>query len=411
MRDFIGISEDRGRSARPSTPGLSRVEGRGPGKALGAALCLLALGMLAPDALTPKAFAIDTSSWFGGSVTAQARATGMGGAYSNGYALPDGWTWASATTLSAGLGVKGDRTRAEASFDAAVLTGASATAALATAAQSSSGLYAAGTGENAASFRLRTLWAKFDIDWANLEVGRQVVNYGRGALWSPEDIFASLDLSGASPDRLGTDAIRLKIPLGALSGLDIVGAPATQPRDGRYATRISGEILGIDSGLLGAWDGANSRVNVAADCKFDLGPSFYAEALWSLDPSVADPVASSWARAVGGLDWSAGDFIFAAEYYWNGGGATKITSIDPSFPAEQYLLGSVVWSYSDFGKLSLSAILDPEHGPLRLTASFSLDASQNAALGATADLIHGDFAGMTGGGWTAALGAFLTVKF
>lgn len=356
----------------------------------------------------------DTSSWFGGSVTGQAFAVGIQGA--GGMALPDGWSWGSATTLSAGLGVKGQRTRAEASFDAAALRGASAAAALATATVPASGLFAAGRAEGALSLRLRTLWAKIDFDWANLEIGRQVVNFGRGALWSPEDIFASIDLSGATPDRLGGDAIRIGLPLGATSGLSLVASPTTDPAKGRYATRIAGEIFGVDSGALGAWDGGAGRAYAAADCKFDLGASFYAEGLWSVDPNSSDPASSSWARLVGGFDWSLGDFVFGAEYYYNGGGSTAVTDVDAQFPGRHYLFATGLWSFSDFGRLSLAATGDlvglaDSGGPWRLTAGLSLDASQNATLGATVDVLRGNFAAESSSGWTSTLAAILTVKF
>ena len=374
------------------------------------------LGLLVALFLGAAAGAQETSSWFGGTLTAQEGAVGLSGSGGGALSLPENWSWASATALSAGLGVKGQRTRAEASFDLAALTGASAAAAIATAAQPGSGLLAWGGGENAVSLRLRTLWAKLDLDWASLQLGRQVLNYGRGALWSPEDIFARLDLSGATPDRLGSDALRLKVPLGELSGLDLVAAPSTEPAKGRYATRLSGSLLGLDSGLLGAWDGASGRILAAADCKFDLGPSFYAEALYSVDPSSPDPLGGSWARAVAGLDWSVGDFVLAAEYYWNGGGSSTVASIDPSFPARQYLFATGLWSISDFTRLSLSATsgsadLLSATAPWRLTTVLSLDVSQNAGLGASLDLIRGNFATMSGEGWTASLGASLAVKF
>jgi len=373
--------------------------------ALGFALCSV-----------PAVSGQDTSSWFGGSVTGQAFAIGLRDASAGGISLPDGWSWGSATTLSAGLGIKGQRTRAEASFDAAALTGAAAATVLATATSPVSGLVAAGTSEGALSLRLRTLWAKIDLDWASLQIGRQVVNYGRGALWSPEDIFASIDLSGATPDRLGSDAIRLSLPLGVTSGLSVVASPATDPAKGRYATRLFGELFGVDSGALGAWDGEAGRIYAAADCKFDLGASFYAEGLWSVDPASAEALAGSWTRIVGGLDWSAGDFVFAAEYYFNGGGATAITDVDAQFPDRQYLYATGLWSFSDFGRLSLSATADlagmaEGGGPWRLTAGASLDASQNATLGATADVVSGDFVSKTSSGWTTSLAAFLTVKF
>ena len=65
-----------------------------------------------------------------------------------------------------------------------------------------------------------------------VHLGRQVINYERGALWSPTDIFTALDLTGLSPVRLGSDALRASIPIGATGGFDLVAAPGTSPSSG-----------------------------------------------------------------------------------------------------------------------------------------------------------------------------------
>ena len=57
-------------------------------------------------------------------------------------------------------------------------------------------------------------FSRVNLDWISFTAGRQVVNYGRGALWSPTDIFTELDLAGISPVRRGTDALRVAAPSG-----------------------------------------------------------------------------------------------------------------------------------------------------------------------------------------------------
>jgi hypothetical protein len=321
--------------------------------------------------------------------------------------LSDSWSWAGSSSLQANLGVRGQRSRAEFSFDASALSGAAAAIAKSAAALPGSSSLVLGSTEAAAAFRLRTLWAKLDLDWASIQVGRQVINYGRGALWSPVDLFAAVDLSGLSPDRLGVDAVRLRVPLGDLSGLDLVAAPTAAPEKGRYATRIAGDLLGIDGGLLGAWDGQAGRVIAAADCKFDLGAAFYAEALWSLDPGATDPASTGRARAAAGFDWSFGEFMVAGECYLNGGGAAE----DPAFPAKFYLFGQAAWSFSDYGSLALGCTADPANAAIRGQFSLLLEASQNATVTAFADLMWGNFALESATGSRTTLGALLAVKF
>jgi hypothetical protein len=365
----------------------------------------------------------DTISTFGGAFTARAMAFGSDGLAG----FPDGWILGQSTGISAGMTVRGQRSRAEASFAAAAMTGSSAALARA-AAISDPGLIVTdpAADEAAFSFRLRTLWARLDLGSLRLQAGRQVINHGRGALWSPADIFSQFDLSGVSPERLGTDALRASLSLGDLSTLEAVAAPRSDPARGRYAARLSGKVLGLDGSLLGAWEGAGvreARIVAAADCRFDLGASLYAEGAVSVDPAASVPLDSVQPRLALGLDWSFGDFFVASEYYWNGSGAKS----DPAWPGRHWFQASLAWSISDRARLAgaLTATpfddagnLDAER-PWRAQASLAFDSSQNSSLLAFVDIARDSFAALAtvpAGGpvtksWARSLGASLTVKF
>ena len=169
----------------------------------------------------------DSPSWtLGGTLTAQPAVS-----YSSELAF------GTASTLGLVFKAGGERARAE----AAVLTGASARLAWAIAASPfaradelllPAAAGAAGSPDTAVAARVRTLYAKLDLEWAAFTVGRQVLNYGRGALWAPTDIFTELDLAGISPVRRGTDAIRVVVPFGVTAGLDLAAAPTTSPGSG-----------------------------------------------------------------------------------------------------------------------------------------------------------------------------------
>ena len=238
-------------------------------------LSLPALLILSTLAAAPSS-AEGTTSWsLGGSVLAQPFMS-----YAGAGALS--WTnllYGSSNTLSLDLRAMGDRARGEASFETAVLTGAAARTAWAIAASPfarpdelilpafSPGVPAP---EMIVAARVRTLYLKLDFDWASVTAGRQVVNYGRGALWSPTDIFSELDLTGLSPVRRGSDALRIVMPLGATEGVDLVAAPLTAPADGRYALRVRGLVGEVDGALMAARDGAGKGTVFGADFKADL---------------------------------------------------------------------------------------------------------------------------------------------
>jgi hypothetical protein len=323
----------------------------------------------------------------GGSVLEQAYAS---------YSQPGGLTtsgfgYGSSTTLGLSLDAKGQRARASASLETAVLDGTAAQAAwlLAKAGQVPTDelfVYAnpaptGGPGLMMAA-RIRTLYVKLDADWASLIAGRQVINYQRGAIWSPTDIFTRLDLTGLSPVRLGSDALRLTFPLGATSGLDIAGVPGTDPAQGSYSARLSGLVLGVDGALSASRDGSGKASNLGVDFKADLGLGFYGDFTYALP----DSGASGNYRAAGGADWSFGDFIVAAEYYYNGGGPEA----DLLFPDSHNVYGDITWRASELLDVSLSVIWDisGESGTGILLASLS--AAQNATLSVYGKAIWGE---------------------
>jgi len=329
------------------------------------------------------------------------------------------WAWGSTTSAIVDLGYRGPgeavSASAGASFEASILTGAAVDAALALAslgrlpadeAFAPSLAEAAVSGsEVLAAFRFRTAWAKLDWGWASFTAGRQIINYGRGAVWSPVDIFSSIETRGLSTTRRGIDALRLKAQLGSTGLLDLVAAPASDTRAGTYSIRASGLLFqGLDAGALAAWSGEDSEFLAGADFKLDLGASFHGEALW-LHPAGSDLAGSDdRLQASAGFDWSAGDFIFLAEYYWNG---VVPAGVDPLLAGAHNLYAVLSWQASDFLSLNASVTWDitDDLGSSQLVASW--DAAQGAKLAAW--LRAGRGAGSRP--WFAGAGLALTVSF
>jgi hypothetical protein len=367
---------------------------------------------------SPPGMAQDSpSATFGGSVLEQAYGSYSG---SGGFSSGD-FGYGSSTTLGLNLDVKGQRARASASLETAVMDGGAAQIAWLLAAQPGlaptdelfvpSGRPLGGP-DLLMAFRVRTLYVKLDADWVSLIAGRQVINYERGALWSPTDIFTQLDLTGLSPVRLGSDALRLTFPLGTTTGLDVAAAPDTFPADGIYSARLSGLVLGVDGALSAARDGQARTTYLGADFKADLEVGFYGDLSYALP----DSGAGASVRAAGGADWSRGDFIFAAEYYYNGGGA----GADPLFPGSHNLYGEITWRATEFLSVSPSVIWDIADDSGTGMLLVSLWAAQNATLVVYGKAIWGEgtgtYAGLEGsieGIATVAgqLGATLEISF
>ena len=362
------------------------------------------LGGAAQDAAPQGA----VTSSVGGSVSARSFA-----AYAGDFA------YGSAATLSLDLRAKGPSARAEASIETAVLTGSAArTAWLVDSSPSGrpDELFlpagATASPETALAGRIRSLYAKLDSGAFSLTAGRQVVNFGKGPLWSPVDIFNELDLSGLSPYRRGSDALRLSAALGTTESLDLVAAPTLTPSAGRYAARASGTIApeegfisALDWGLMASrqGSGAGGGAWVAGlDLKADIGPSLYADALYT----AADSGGGAFRAAAGG-DWSfvpgdSGRVILAAEYYHNGGGAAA----DALFPDAHNAYASLAWAVDEYLSLSLNGTWRIGGDSAQAMFLAALDAAQNASLSVYARLSVGGASGLA-----ADSGLVLKVEF
>ncbi|MBL8967051.1 MAG: hypothetical protein JNG85_08580, partial [Spirochaetaceae bacterium] len=152
-------------------------------------------------------------------------------------------------------------------------------------------------------------------------LGRQVLNFGKGRLFSPADLFAEAEYSPLAVSRRGTDALRLTAELGPLALAEAIAAPAGDPASGRYALRAAGFVAGAaDCSVIGAWDGAEGTWIAGGDAKLDLPfAAVYGEA------AAAFPLDSGDAayRAAFGFDASYGDLVAAAEYRYDGAPAAE----------------------------------------------------------------------------------------
>jgi len=336
----------------------------------------------APQAGPAAATAAPETSWdLGGSLFSQPYAV-----YAGTWPFDNGdVSYGSATTLGLDLRARGAHARAEASVEASLLTGAAAALAWAVARDPVFGrpdellVPAPPTAPVPAvppaalfALRVRTLYLKLDPGWAALTLGRQVVNYGRGALWSPTDIFTELDLTGLSPVRLGTDAARLTVPLGSTAAVDAVAAPTLAPADGQYALRVGGLVGDVDGAVMAARDGRGKGWVVGGDFKADIVVGIYGEAVYEL----LDSGLAGVFRGAAGADWSFDNFIAAAEYYYNSGGADA----DPLFPGAHNVYFSLTWTPTELVQCAALTFVDVSDGTGTVTVLTAVSVAQNATL-------------------------------
>jgi hypothetical protein len=318
-------------------------------------------------------------------------------AYASG-AGAEGFSYGSATRLGLDLRARGPEgpvaASAGASCEASILTGAAIAAATGLGADA----FLASGPESVAALRLKTAWAKLDSGWAAATAGRQILNYGRGAVWSPVDLFSSLETTALSTARRGVDALRLAVPLGQTGLFDLVAAPKAGLEEGSYALRLSGLLApGLDSGALAAYEGGAWLAG--ADFKLDSAMSLYGEALYALPDSGGEGLF----RASAGADCSLGDLVLAAEYYYNGG---RPSAADPYLAGAHNLYAALSWGASEFASLRAYGIWDLSDETGSAVLALYLSAAQNADLA-----LYLSGSETEASGRSAKAGVDLTVKF
>lgn len=201
------------------------------------------------------------------------------------------------------------------------------------------------------------------LGWADVTVGRQAIGWGVGLLWDPLDL-----LTGFSPVqidreyRLGIDAARLLVPIGAFTEVDLVYAAYGTPFDeqvaaGRWNTTFAEQQLDIgvvvgkyfEDVVIGALAvgeiagfGVHSSLNLTHHYGDDVGPEDFARLVVGADRRFPH------------------DVIAVVEYYFNGWGASSPSGYLSRLTSERLQRGELY----NVGRHYLGFALDWEAHPL-----------------------------------------------
>ncbi len=102
------------------------------------------------------------------------------------------------------------------------------------------------------------------FDWGDITTGRQAITFGKTYFWNPLDVFFPFGASQFDRDyKPGVDALRVDIPFGRFSGLNLVGSAgptisiAPGQQTGNYpqdATWYGSALMGRLFANLSGWD-------------------------------------------------------------------------------------------------------------------------------------------------------------
>jgi len=170
------------------------------------------------------------------------------------------------------------------------------------------------------------LYLKHQTETFEITIGRQRISWGTGRIWNPTDLFnpinpASFDVL----EKLGADAVALKIYLGNFSDLSLVVQPQKTLQQTNSAVRIRSNTLGYDFSLLSGY--FDKRVVAGADFAGSIsGAGVRGEFLLSVKK---DEPGSGFTKWIAGADYQFTRWLYAlVEYHFNGEGTKDRAKYD-----------------------------------------------------------------------------------
>ena len=167
---------------------------------------------------------------------------------------------------------------------------------------------------------------QYSADFADISIGRDAIAWGSARIVNPTDVLTPFTYDQLdTEDRIGVDAVRVRIPIGAMGELDtgyIFGEGFTFEKSAYFLrsqlnaaeTDFSISLVGFQRHLLAGLDVARGIG----------GAGFWLEAAYVFVDSFGQDagVADDYLRASTGFDYSLGEKTYGfIEYHFNGAGA------------------------------------------------------------------------------------------
>jgi len=257
---------------------------------------------------------------------------------------------------------------------------------------STSGLFAAVTpdGSAAVTVELRKLYLAVFTSIADISMGREIITFGVGTLFSPIDAFTVPLLSDLNYVRTGSDVVRLDAQFSDVSGLEAVSTLAGSLDALSTALKLYTNVSGFDLAGVGMYRGSRNETLAGAYFKGDIELGVYGEAVQHF-------IVSPWLTYFEGMlgaDYSVEKaYFFTLEYYYNGNPSTpgSLAPLDLAhapalFLNQHYLYFMSRWQATDLVGLTASIIWDISASVVLPTLQLSYNVVQNADL-----LIYGRY--------------------
>ena len=187
---------------------------------------------------------------------------------------------------------------------------------------------------------------QFSTDFADFSVGRDAIAWGSARVVNPTDVVAPYTYDQLdTEDRIGVDAIRVRIPVGVMGEIDAGYIAGTDFDFNKSAVFLRTQLNAAETDFSILLLEFQRDLLIGFDIARGIGGAgFWLEAAYVLtEPFDDTPNASdSYLRTSVGLDYSFGGETYAfVEYHFNGAGAKKSENYLTNLEQPAYTRGSV----------------------------------------------------------------------
>ncbi|MGA2478235.1 MAG: hypothetical protein ABSG63_05735 [Spirochaetia bacterium] len=266
------------------------------------------------------------------------------------------------------------------------------------------GMFATSVGPGGAvlTLELRKLYLAVFTPLLDISMGRQIVTFGVGTLFSPIDAFTVPLLSDLNYVRTGSDVARIDVPFSDVSGLEAVSTVPASFDLLTSALKVYTNVHDFDLAAVGLYRGSANEFLAGAYFKGDLELGVYGEAVGHLMVSTGQ----AYLEGMLGADYSIEKtWFFTLEYYYNGNpaspgglGPTDLASAPALFLNQHYLYAMARWQFTDLMGITASVIYDISASVFLPTLQYSFNIVQNANLVVYGRAFSGDI--RSGGAWS-----------
>ena len=229
-------------------------------------------------------------------------------------------------------------------------------------------------------------YLKFALPLADVTVGRQRVAWGTGHLWNPTDVFNSFTMSFAvsEDERSGIEAVRVEVPLGVASGIDLVAETGKTWEGAKKGLRYKTNV--------GSYDYSLSCTDIGTDgyqVGVDLAGEVYEFGVRSEVAMVVPEASNRYFKSIWGVGYTLENgWGLDLEYNFNGLGTKNKANYDwtgllagtVSQMAMDYVYFGINKSFDEITSFKTALLVNADDLSFLVYPSFSKNLSDNLDL-------------------------------